>query len=91
MITFVAQGLSGESNASIFMKYFTALEIEINHVILKEIVYKTDLQEGIYVYSENSDEFWKDAEYHENKMRLPVFVQTSPDTEWENSEHEYYE
>ena len=91
MVTFVTQGLSGESNASIFMKYFTALEIEINHVILKEIVYKTDLQEGIYVYSENSDEFWKDAEYHENKMRLPVFVQTSPDTEWENSEHEYYE
>lgn len=91
MITFVAQGLSGESNASIFMKYFTALEIEINHVILKEIVYKTDLQEGIYVYSENSDEFWKDAEYHENKMRLPVFVQTSPDTEWENGEDEYYE
>ena len=91
IITFVVQGMSGESNASIFIKYFTSLEIEINHVELKEIRYRTDLQEGIYVYSENTDEFWKDAEYFENKMRLPIYIQTSPMTDWEDGTIEYYD
>ncbi len=73
------------------MKYFKSLDIEINDIELSHITYKTELQEGIYIYSKNSEEFWKDAEYFENKMKLPIFVQTNPDTEFEDESLEFYE
>jgi hypothetical protein len=90
-ISFVVTGQSGEESAAMIMKYFMSLDIEINDVELSKITYKTDIQEGVYLYSKNSDEFWKDAEYFENKMKLPIFVQTNPNTEWENGTQEFYQ
>ncbi len=90
-ISFVVVGVSGEQSAAVLMKYFKSLDIEINDIELSHITYKTELQEGIYIYSKNSEEFWKDAEYFENKMKLPIFVQTNPDTEFEDNSLEFYE
>lgn len=90
-ISFVVVGVSGEQSAAVLMKYFKSLDIEINDIELSHITYKTELQEGIYIYSKNSEEFWKDAEYFENKMKLPIFVQTNPDTEFEDNGLEFYE
>ena len=90
MISFVVSGKSSENDATMFYKYFASLDIEINDIILKQINYKTDLQEGVYLYSRNSSEFWKDAEYFEGKLKLPIYVQTDPDTEFEDGSIELY-
>lgn len=91
MISFVVSGKASENDATMFFKYFCSLDIEITDVVLKQINYKTDLQEGVYMYSRNSDEFWKDAEYFEGKLKAPIYVQTDPDTEWEDNSLEFYE
>lgn len=80
-LTFVVTGLTGEGSLATFEKIFEALEILMNKVELHRIIFETASQTSDYEFgTEDSDNnelnFYKWAEYVEDKWKVPVIQQT---------------
>ena len=76
-LSFIVNGNSEKENTSSIEKVFNSLELEMNNVVIKEIIFTTKYQTG--VYSGTDTEIWKTAEYIGHKLHIPIVIQAPPD------------
>jgi len=85
LLSFIVNGNSEKENSITLTKIFETLEINTNREKLYKIYYETEDQKGEYVFTENSSEFWKDAEWVEGTWHVPMILDNGLD------DGEYYE
>jgi hypothetical protein len=76
-ISFIVNGNTEKENTAGEEKIFNALDIEMLHVGLKQIVYTTSYQTGVYDFV--ATEIYRVAEYIGHKWHVPIIIQTSSD------------
>lgn len=77
-LSFIVNGFSEESNASIFSKRYASLEIESAAVGFTTVKYSTSNQEGLHDnFDKNDNRFWLAPSYAEGKWRFPIQSQTN--------------
>jgi len=84
ILSFVVNGNSQEENTTAITKIFEHLEIICPRHMLDRIGYETEIQEGFYTFTSDSEQFWKDAEWREGAWFVPII------REIESGEDEYY-
>jgi hypothetical protein len=79
LLSFIINGNSEKESSVILTKIFESLHISSPHHLLKEIRYSTKTQRGVYTFTENSGEFWKDARWIEGLWNVPIIREGVPD------------
>jgi hypothetical protein len=84
-ISFIVNGVSNDpnTNASMFTKIFNALDIKCPQKELISVEYETETQSGLWNFSQNSEQFWNDAEYQENKWLVPFVMSDIAEGEYQ--------
>ena len=79
LLSFIVNGNSEKESSVILTKIFESLHISSPHHLLKEIRYSTRTRSGVYTFTENSGEFWKDARWIEGLWNVPIIRESVPD------------